>query len=93
MSAFEDSYTHLGHRHGPPDGGRETLLLAAINIALLAEGRKSKTTEPLRNSHVRKLQVPLNHTRCAPGRGHYLAFGGFIAVFYEVGPRAIFVTY
>jgi hypothetical protein len=28
--------------HGPPDGGRETLLLAAINMALLAEGKKSK---------------------------------------------------
>jgi hypothetical protein len=27
----------------PPDGGgRETLLLAAINMALLAEGKKSK---------------------------------------------------
>ena len=22
MSAFQDSYTQLGHRHGPPDGGR-----------------------------------------------------------------------
>jgi hypothetical protein len=28
--------------HGPPEGGRETLLLAAINMALLAEGKKSK---------------------------------------------------
>ena len=31
-----------GTEHGPPDGGRETLLLAAINMALLAEGKKSK---------------------------------------------------
>ena len=22
MSAFQDSYTQLGHRHGPPGGGR-----------------------------------------------------------------------
>ncbi|PYT04139.1 MAG: hypothetical protein DMF60_16185, partial [Acidobacteria bacterium] len=30
------------YKHGPPSGGRETLLLAAINMALLAEGKKSK---------------------------------------------------
>jgi hypothetical protein len=41
-----------------PDGGRERLLLPAINMALLAEGKKCKL-QPLRNSHVRKLQVPL----------------------------------
>jgi hypothetical protein len=44
--------------HGPPDGGRERLLLPAINMALLAEGKKCKL-QPLRNSHVRKLQVPV----------------------------------
>ena len=53
--------------HGPPYGGRETLLLAAINIALLAEGKKSKTTEPLRNTS--ESYKSLNHTRCAPGLG------------------------
>jgi hypothetical protein len=42
--------------HDPPDGGRETLLLAATNMALLTE---VQPTEFCGNSRVRKLQVPL----------------------------------
>jgi len=38
MSAFHDSCTQLGHRHGPPDGGRLCAPVKSINMALLTEG-------------------------------------------------------
>ena len=38
MSVFQDSYTQLGHRHGPPDGGRLCAPVKSINMALLTEG-------------------------------------------------------
>ena len=38
MSAFHDSYTQLGHIHGPPDGGRLYAPVKSINMSLLTEG-------------------------------------------------------
>ena len=38
MSVSQDSYTQLGHRHGPPDGGRLCAPVKSINMALLTEG-------------------------------------------------------
>ena len=71
---------HALRKEGHVDTGREAisgLVKEAISTfqvhASRAEhgppggGQKSKTTEPLRNSHVRKLQVPtLDHTQEGP---------------------------
>jgi hypothetical protein len=38
MYAFQDSYTQMGHRHGPPDGRAACAPVKSINMALLTEG-------------------------------------------------------
>ena len=58
MYAFQDSYTQLGQRHSPPDGGR-LAPVKSIKMALLTEGELALSWIDSERQNNNTVQVPL----------------------------------